>query len=87
MSNGESQKKKKIKKRKKLCDNTRGSSTHLSRWTAAGEEVASVVAMQRDVEDAWVAVEDFLGAVAMVDVLTAGCERGNNIEYVCIHLQ
>lgn len=69
------------------CAKTRGGSAHLGRRPAAGEEVAIVVAMQRDVEDAWVAVEDFLGAVAMVDVLTAGCERGDDIKHVCGHSQ
>ena len=39
-------------------------------WTsAAGEEVAIVVAMERDVQHVGVIVENLLGAVAMVNVL------------------
>lgn len=53
-----------------------GGVAHLSRRPAAGEEVAVVVAMQRDVEHAGVVVEDFLGAVAVVDVLPGGSRRG-----------
>lgn len=53
-----------------------GGIAHLSRRPAAGEEVAVVVAMQRDVEHAGVIVEDFLGAVAVVDVLPGGSRRG-----------
>lgn len=43
--------------------------TDLCRPTTSGEEVSIVVAMEGDVEDAGVIVEDFLGAVAMVNVL------------------
>lgn len=49
-----------------------GAATHLGWRPAAGEEVPVVVAMERDVEDAGVSVEDVLGAVAMVNVLETG---------------
>lgn len=55
--------------------------THLIGCPAAREEVAVIVAVQGDVEDARVAVEGLLGPVAMVHVLRAedwlrtGCAR------------
>ena len=42
---------------------------HLLRRSAAGEEVAIIVAVQGDVEHSRVAVESLLGAIAVVDVL------------------
>lgn len=45
---------------------------HLSRRPAARKEVPVIIAMKRDVEDALVAVENFLGAVAMVNILAMG---------------
>lgn len=45
---------------------------HLVGGAAAREEVAVVVAMQRDVQDARVAVEGLLGPVAVVHILAAG---------------
>jgi len=46
--------------------------THLGRRPAAREEVPIVVAMKWDVEHAGVAVEHFLGAVAVVNILGWG---------------
>lgn len=63
-----------------LCNGLRCNVTHLSWWPAAREEVSVVIAMKRDVEDAGVAVEHFLGAVAMVNILeSTRCGRHNNI--------
>lgn len=52
-----------------------GRRPHLVGGAAAREEVAVVVAVQRDVEDARVAVEGLLGPVAVVHILTAGRSR------------
>lgn len=46
--------------------------THLSWRPTAREEVSVVVAMKRDVENAGVAVEHFLCAVTMVNILEKG---------------
>lgn len=63
-----------------LCNGLRCNVTHLSWWPAAREEVSVVIAMKWDVEDAGVAVEHFLGAVAMVNILeSTRCGRHNNI--------
>lgn len=43
--------------------------TNLRRSTTPGEEVSIIIAMERDVEDAGIIVEDFLGAVAMMNIL------------------
>ncbi len=43
--------------------------TNLRRSTTPGEEVSIIIAMDRDVEDAGVIVEDFLGSVAMMNIL------------------
>lgn len=43
--------------------------THLSWWPAAREEISIIIAMKRDVQDARIAVEHFLGAIAVVNVL------------------
>lgn len=43
--------------------------THLIRCSATGEEVAVVVAMNRDVKDIGVIVEGLLGAIAVMNIL------------------
>lgn len=49
---------------------------HLARTPAAWEEVPVVVAMEGDVQNAGVAVEHFLGSVAMVNILENAHGRG-----------
>lgn len=51
-----------------------GGPTHLVRSPAAREEVPVVIAVQRDVQDAWVTVEGLLGPISVVHVLR-GQER------------
>lgn len=51
-----------------------GGPTHLVRRPAAREEVPVVIAVQRDVQDAWVTVEGLLGPISVVHILT-GWER------------
>lgn len=46
--------------------------THLSWRPTAREEVSIIIAVKRDVENAGVAVEHFLGAVTMVNILATG---------------
>lgn len=48
---------------------------HLSRWPTAREEVPIVIAMKWDVENTLVTVEDFLGAVTMVNILPSTTRR------------
>lgn len=43
--------------------------TNLCWSSTAGEEVSIIKAMQRDVEDTGVIVEDLLGAIAMMNIL------------------
>lgn len=43
--------------------------TNLTGMSTARKEVAIVIAMQRDVQYAWVIIEGFLGAVAVVNIL------------------
>lgn len=49
--------------------------THLIGCAAAGEEIAVVIAMNRQVENIRVIVEGLLGAVAVVNVLKGGQVR------------
>lgn len=56
-----------------------GSPGHLVGRPAAREEVAVVVAVQRDVEDAGVAVEGLLGPIPMVHVLRGSADSGPGV--------
>lgn len=56
----------------RTCDHT---DTHLVRCSASREEVAVVVAMDRQVEDVGVVVERLLGAVAVVNVLRSDSDH------------
>lgn len=42
---------------------------HLSRWPAAREEIAIVIAMKRNIQNTLVAVKHFLSAITMVNIL------------------
>lgn len=52
--------------------------THFIRCSASREEVAVVVAMNRDVKDVGVIVEGLLGAVAMMNILRVEEENKSN---------